>query len=119
MEPVGLTLGIVASIKTCCEGYALVHSFATAPTILARTRCKFEIERTRFLVWGRSWGFVDEHGDVSPADAVQKRLATESDVVAELLLSILNQIAKLLSDGEKLKERYSTKQRTQPQSNER
>jgi hypothetical protein len=71
MDPTGLTLGVVATFNTCCEGYKLLCNIQNASADVARLRCKFEIERARFLVWGRSWGSVDRSGNLGPAESVE------------------------------------------------
>jgi hypothetical protein len=106
MDPTGLTLSVVATFNTCCEGYKLLCNIQNASADVARLRCKFEIEQARFLVWGRSWGLVDRSGNLCPAESVESKMVAGGSPLSRLVSVTLSEIASIMSDGTKLKEKY-------------
>jgi hypothetical protein len=104
MEPLSLALSIVAVFSTCRDGYKLLCSIQSAGTNYSRTRCRFEIQQARFLMWGRSWGL----GDYSK-DTLLARLESEGPIASKLVENILREIAAIFSDGDKIKSNYDAK----------
>jgi hypothetical protein len=106
MEPVSLALGIVGSFQICAEGYQFITSIKHASSDAARIQCKCEIEEARFLLWGKSWGLVDESGALVIASNVQSKLIKEPVAMSRLVAKILSEIETILGTTGVLKSKY-------------
>jgi Prion-inhibition and propagation len=106
MEPVGLAISIAGSFRICTEGYKFITSIKHASSSAVRIQCKCEIEEARFLLWGKSWGLVDESGALLPAANVKSKLVKEPITMSRLVAKTLSEIETILGGTAALKKKY-------------
>jgi hypothetical protein len=99
-EVAGLVFGavsIAALFSTCLEGYTQILSTKSLGKDAAALLCKLEIEETRFIVWGRNAGLLEDESGTGC------RIRLDN---AETVRRALLQIRSLISDADNLKKRY-------------
>jgi hypothetical protein len=107
MESAGLAMSVTSSFGVCKAGYKFIRSMKNASSSTVRAQCKCEIEEARFLLWGRSWGLVDDTGALLPTAHIESKLAKESVSITRLVAKILAEIATILGGMDSIKEKYA------------
>ncbi|OAL39739.1 hypothetical protein AYO20_01136 [Fonsecaea nubica] len=106
MDPASLALSILTSYRLCTEGYKVIVSMRHASTSAIRIQCKCEIEEARFLLWGKSWGLVDDLSVFRSTPNVQLKLVKEPVAISQLVAKILSEIENILGNATGLKKKY-------------
>lgn len=107
MEPASLTLSIVSAFGACKAGYKFIHAIQNASSSIVRIQCRCEMEEARFLLWGRSWGLIDDTGLLLPTEHVDSKLMRGSVPIAQLTVKLLEEIVTVLGSIDSVKNKYT------------
>jgi len=113
MEVLGAVSAGFGLFNNCLHAYRLVSEAIEVHDEASKWDVLMRIERTRFEVWGRTVGFLDEKtGDEqeSPESTVgmmKLDVSLQADAIRTLVIDIMKSICKTLQDFEGTKQQYS------------